>query len=65
MENRRVDQASSVIDLTHETDSESNDEVVEIPGFLTDISRMLVPIEEPASGEVCVLSSYSQFLIID
>ena len=57
METRRVDRASSVIDLTHETGSDTDDEVVEIPGFPTDIPRTLVPIEEPAPGEVCILSS--------
>ena len=65
IENRRVDQASSAIDLTHETSSDTDDKVVEIPGFPTDIPRMLVPIEEPPPSEVCILSSYSQFLIID
>ena len=57
MENRRVDQASSVIDLTHETSSDTNDEVVEIPGFSVDVPRTLVLIEEPPPGEVCILSS--------
>ena len=57
MENRRVDQASSAIDLTHETGSDTDDEVVEIPGFPVDVPRTLVPIEEPPPGEVCILSS--------
>ena len=47
--------------LTHETSSESDDEVVEIPGFPRDIPRMLVPIKEPAPGEVCILSSILNF----
>ena len=53
----RVDWASSVIDLTHETNSEAN-EVVEIPGFPVEWPRTLVPLEEedPTPGEVWILS---------
>ena len=54
-EERRVNKVSSPIYLTGDPDSE--DEVVEIPGFPTEIPRMLVPLEEaPTSGEVCIFS---------
>ena len=56
-EERRVNRVSSPIDLTGDPDSDSEDEVVEIPGFPTEFPRMLVPLEEaPTSGEVCILS---------
>ena len=55
-ETRRVNRMSSPIDLTGDPDSDSEDEVVEIPGFPTEIPRMLVPLEDvPTSGEVCIL----------
>ena len=50
---RRVSRASSPIDLTGDPDLDSEDEVVEIPRFPTELPRTLVPLEEaPASGEV-------------
>ena len=56
-EERRVNRVSSPIDLTGDSDSDSEDEVVEIPGFPTEIPMMLVPLEEaPTSGEVCTFS---------
>ena len=56
-EERRVNRASSPIDLTGAPDSDSEDEVVEIPGFPTEIPMMLVPLEEvPTSGEVHTFS---------
>ena len=55
-EEGRVNRASSPIDLTGDPDSDSEDEVVEIPGFPTEISRTLVCLEEvPAPGEICTL----------
>ena len=55
-EARRVNRASSPIDLTGDPDSDSEDEVVEIPGFPTEFPRTLVPLEDvPAPGEVCIL----------
>ena len=54
---RRVSRASSPIDLTGDPDSDSEDEVVEIPGFPTEFPRTLVPLEEaPTSGEVRIFS---------
>ena len=54
-EERRVNRASSPIDLTGDPDSDS--EVEEIPGFPTEFPRTLVPLEEaPTSGEVRVFS---------
>ena len=56
-EERRINRASSPIDLTGDPYSDSEDEVVEIPGFPTEFPRMLVPLEEaPTSGEVRVFS---------
>ena len=56
-EERRVNRASSPIDLTGDLDLDSEDEVVEIPGFPAEFPRMLVPLEEaPTSGEVHTFS---------
>ena len=56
-EERRVNRASSPIDLTGDPDSDSEDEVVEIPGFPAEFPRTLVPLEEaPTSGEVRTFS---------
>ena len=56
-EERRVNRASSPIDLTGDPDLDSEDEVVEIPGFPAEFPRMLVPLEEaPTSGEVRTFS---------
>ena len=55
-EERRVNRVSSPIDLTGDPDSDSEDEVVEIPGFPAEFPRMLVPLEEALpSGEVGIL----------
>ena len=54
---RRVSRASSPIDLTGDPDSDSEDEVVEIPGFPAEFPWTLVPLEEaPTSGEVRTFS---------
>ena len=54
---RRVNRVSSPIDLTGDPDSDSEDEVVEIPRFPAEFPRTLVPLEEaPTSGEVHILS---------
>ena len=56
---RRVDRASSPIDLTGDPDSDDESEVVEIPGFPTVFPRTLeeLPVEEiPPPGEVRRLS---------
>ena len=56
-EERRVNRASSPLDLTGDPDSDSEDEVVEILGFPTEFPKILVPLEEaPSSGEVCTFS---------
>ena len=55
-EARRVNRVSSPIDLTGDPDSDSEDEVVEIPGFPVEFPRTLVPLEGvPAPGEVFIL----------
>ena len=65
-EARRVNRASSPIDLTGDPGSDSEDEVVEIPGFPAEFPRMLVPLEEvPAPGDVCTLLFITSLLIID